>query len=160
MRIVRLKEYARRHGLMPVICSNLTESSLGYFVKQGIDDPKMGEFAPLSTLYKSQVLHLAQFLGLPEEVIDQKPAPGFGGIYDEEIVGPYELVDLILYGLQIGCSDTELIRALVPRTYKWKRKGFFMGKNPYDIQYVRFIRKLATLSDQKRHSKGLKDKNP
>lgn len=158
LRIARLKEYAIRHGLMLVICSNLTESSLGYFVEKGVDDPQMGDYALLSALYKSQVIQVAQFLGLPEKVIHQRPSPGFGGIYDEEIIGPYEMVDLVLVGLQLGYSDVEITKAINAHACKSKKKDPFMRKNPYDIQYVRFIRQLTTLNDQKRHSESREDK--
>ena len=145
LRIARLKEYASRNGLMIVICSNLTEASLGYFVEQGVDDPQMGDYAPLSALYKSQVIRVAQFMGLPENVIHQRPSPGFGGIYDEEIIGPYELVDLVLVGLRLGYSDAELLQAVWPHACKSKKKTPFWRKNPFDIKYVRFITQLATL---------------
>jgi len=159
LRIARLKEYASRNGLMIVICSNLTEASLGYFVKQGVDDPQMGDYASLSALYKSQVIRVAQFMVLPENVIHQRPSPGFGGIYDEEIIGPYELVDLVLVGLQLGYSDVEITKAINAHPCKSRKKGAFMRKNPYDIQYVRFIRQLATLNDQKRRSESRVDNN-
>jgi len=159
LRIARLKEYAIRHELMIVICSNLTESSLGYFVEQGIDDPQMGDYAPLSALYKSQVIRVAQLMGLPENVIHQRPSPGFGGIYDEEIIGPYELVDLVLVGLRLGYSDAEITKAINAHTCKSRKKNPFRRKEPYEIQYVRFIRQLATLNDQKRQSESREDKN-
>jgi len=159
LRIARLKEYAIRHGLMLVICSNLTEASLGYFVEQGVDDPQMGDYAPLSALYKSQVIQVAQFMGIPENVIHQRPSPGFGGIYDEEIIGPYELVDLVLVGLQLNYSDAEITQAICPHACKFKKKGSFRRKGPYDIQYVRFIRQLAKLNDQKRHSESRGEKS-
>jgi NAD+ synthase len=149
LRVDRLTKYAARNGLMLVICSNLTESSLGYFVERGIDDPRMGNYAPLAPLYKSQVMHMAQYMGFSEQVLHQRPSPGFGGIYDEEIIGPYELVDLILIGLSLGYSDEELTHAIRPRVFTLKKQVPFMGKDPYGLHYVRFIRRLASLHDQK-----------
>lgn len=63
LRISKLKEYAARHGLMVIICANRTEGMLGYFVEKGIDDPEMGDYAPISGLYKCQVICTARFLG-------------------------------------------------------------------------------------------------
>lgn len=154
LRIAKLKEYATRHGLMLVICANLTEALLGYFVEQGVDDPQMGDYAPLSSLYKSQVIRVAQFMGLPEHLMRQRPSPGFGGIYDEEIIGSYELVDLVLVGLQLGYSYAEITQAISPYACKWRKKGPFRRKGPYDIQYVRFLRRLAKLNDRKRYSES------
>lgn len=158
--IAKLRQYATRHGLMVVICANMTEASLGYFVEQGVDDPHMGDCAPLSGLYKSQVLRVAQSMGLPERIMLQRPSPGFGGIYDEEIVGPYELVDLILVGLSLGYSDAEITQALRPSVDKWAKTGFLKRKKPYDIHYVRFLRQLTELNAQKSHAEGLTDKTP
>lgn len=149
LRIARLKEYANRHKLLLLICSNLTETSLGYFVEQGVDDPQMGDCAPLSSVYKSQVLRVARFLGLPEHIIHQRPSPGFGGIYDEEIIGPYELVDLVLLGFQLGCSDAEISKAIWPHARKWRKRVPFSKKSTHDMQYVRFLRQLVKLSAQK-----------
>ena len=151
VRIARLKEYATSHRLMLVICANLTEVSLGYFVEQGVDDPQMGDCAPLSGLYKSQVRSTANFMGLPEHIVRQRPSPGFGGVYDEEIIGPYEIVDLILVGLQLGYSDAEITRVIRPYARKLRNTGRLRGKGSHDIDYVRFIRELVTLNARKRH---------
>ncbi|MBW2340095.1 MAG: hypothetical protein JRF50_07055 [Deltaproteobacteria bacterium] len=158
LRIAKLKEYSTRHRLMLVICANMTEASLGYFVEQGVDDPRMGDWAPLSGLYKSQVLRVAQYIGLPERLMLQKPSPGFGGIYDEEIIGPFGLVDLILVGLSQGYSDAEITKALRPSFDKWTKTGFLKRKKSYDIHYVRFIRQLTELNAQKEHPEKPEDK--
>lgn len=150
LRIARLCEYAARNDLMVVICANRTEAMLGYFVEKGIDDPKMGAFAPIAGLYKSQVMRTAQFLGLPERAIHQRPSPGFGGIYDEQIIGPYELVDPVLIGLQLGYSDIQIAQAICPYGKKRNKKIAFRRKNPFGIQYVGFIRKLVELNLRKK----------
>ena len=146
LRIAKLKEYAGRHGLMVIICANRTEGMLGYFVEKGIDDPEMGDYAPISGLYKSQVITTAQFLGLSEKIIRQRPSPGFGGIYDEEIIGPYALVDLVLVGLQLGYSDTEITQAICSYDQKRNKNAPLRRKVLFGIQYVEFIRKLVELN--------------
>jgi NH3-dependent NAD+ synthetase len=150
LRIARLKEYASRHRLMLVICANLTEVSLDYFMEQGVDDPRMGDCAPLSGLYKSQVRSTAKFMGLPEHIGCQRPSPGFGGVYDEEIIGPYDIVDLILVGLQLGYSDEQITRAIRPYARKLRKTGRLRRRGSHDIDYVRFIRELVRLNTQKR----------
>ncbi len=150
LRISKLKEYAARHGLIVIICANRTEGMLGYFVEKGIDDPEMGDYAPISGLYKCQVIHTARFLGLPEKVIRQRPSPGFGGIYDEEIIGPYELVDLVLVGLQLGYSDIEITQAICSYDQKRNKKAPLRRKVPFGIQYVDFIRKLVELNARRK----------
>jgi len=150
LRISKLKEYAARHGLMVIICANRTEGMPGYFVEKGIDDPEMGDYAPISGLYKCQVIHTARFLGLPEKVIRQRPSPGFGGIYDEEIIGPYGLADLVLVGLQLGYSDIEITQAICSYDQKRNRKAPLRRKVPFGIQYVDFIRKLVELNARRK----------
>jgi len=151
LRITRLKEYATRHRLLLVICANLTEASLGYFVEHGVDDPQTGDCAPLSGLYKSQVLSAAKFMGLPEHIVHQRPSPGFGGIYDEEILGPYKLVDLVLVGLRLGYSDAEITQAISPHAQELRKMGPLARKRFHDIRYVRFLRELAKWNARKRH---------
>jgi NAD+ synthase len=158
LRIARLREYATRHRLMLVICTNLTEISLGYFVEQGIDDPQQGDCAPLSGLYKSQVASAAKFMGLPEHIVHQRPSPGFGGIYDEEIIGPYELADLVLVGLQLGYSDGEITQALRPHACRSWKMAPFRRKASCDIEYVRFLRELVTVNARKRQSESQEER--
>ena len=145
LRVSKLKAYADRHGHMVLICANRTETSLGYYVEGGIDDPNMGDLAPISGLYKTQVIKTAQFLRLPKRVIKQRPSPGFGGIYDEEIIGPYEAVDPILIGLELGYSDQEIAKALDSLAHKWTGESHLRKVPSYDAQYVQFIRKLVKL---------------
>ena len=71
LRIAKLRQYATSHGLMLVVFTNRTEHSLGYFMEQGIDDPFMGDSAPLLGLYKSEALCVARSIGLPQRVMLQ-----------------------------------------------------------------------------------------
>lgn len=151
LRIAKLREYATRHDLMVIVCANRTERLLGYFVEKGIDDPEMGDYAPISGLYKCQVIHTARFLGLPEEIISQRPSPGFGRVYDEEIIGPYKLVDQVLGGFELGYTDAEIRGAIEPHAVKWGSKFPLKRTDAYNTQYVQFLRELVILNAQKRH---------
>ena len=150
VRIRRLRELADLHRLMPIICANLTESSLGYFVEGGIDDPAMGEYAPISGLYKSQVISTARYLGIPEKAIAQKPSPGFGGIHDEDIIGPYEIIDPVLLGIRAGFSDAEIARALWRSSFPVNHRTSRRKGRRCSIRYIRFLRSLMELSVQKK----------
>lgn len=149
LRLSRMKDYANCEGLLVVICANRTEISLGYFVEGGVDDPAMGHFAPISRLYKTQVIHTAQFLKLPERVICQKPSPGFGGIHDEDLIGPYEAVDLILVGLKLGYSDEEILESIRVHSGNWRIEDRFKKAVHCDARYVQFVRQLMEISSQK-----------
>ncbi|MBW1801564.1 MAG: hypothetical protein JRJ85_12650 [Deltaproteobacteria bacterium] len=143
LRISRLREYAADRKLMVVICANLTEILLGYFVEQGVDDPEMGDLSPLARLYKTRVISTARFLGLPEGIIRQRPSPGFGGVRDDDIIGPYESVDRILIGLNMGYSDNKIARLMGPMTHMPEHRRLFGRKNVRDIHHIRFIRQLV-----------------
>ena len=109
----------------------------------------MGHFAPISRLYKTQVIRAAQFLKLPERVIRQKPSPGFGGIHDEDLIGPYEAVDLILVGLKLGYSDEEILESLSVHSGNWRNEERFKTAVLCDTKYVQFVRQLVEISSKK-----------
>jgi NAD+ synthase len=149
LRLSRIKDYANCEGLLIVICANRTEISLGYFVEGGVDDPAMGHFAPISRLYKTQVIRAAQFLKVPERVIRQKPSPGFGGIHDEDLIGPYEAVDPILVGLTLGYTDEEILESMSVHSGNGRIEDRFKTAVLCDVQYVQFLRQLVEISSEK-----------
>lgn len=151
IRISRLREFADLHYLMPVICANLTEGSLGYFVEGGIDDPERGEFGPISGLYKTQVFATARYLGIPEKALIQKPSPGFGGIHDEDILGPYVIIDHVLSGISAGFSDSEIAGGLRRSPYLTHPGVSLREKTKRPRHYIGFLRSLMEVSLQKKN---------
>ncbi len=83
--------------------SNRTELLTGYFTKHG---DGAADILPIGDLYKTQVLQLARYLGIPERIILKSPSAGlWPGQTDEEELGiPYPLLDQILYHLVDGGS--------------------------------------------------------
>lgn len=148
IRIHKLREFASRYRYLAVVCSNLTEADLGYFVEEGIDDPSMGDHAPVSQCYKSQVFRVAKCLGLPRRVLEQRPSPGFGGVYDDEIIGPYEWVDKVLLGIKMGLSDREITESII--TEAGKIRSATCKEKLHGLGYVRFVRRLMQLSKDKK----------
>lgn len=71
-------------GYLVANTSNLSERMVGYSTKWG---DGVGDFAPLATLTKTEVCELGIALGLPEELVNKKPADGLTGSTDEEILG-------------------------------------------------------------------------
>ena len=67
---------------------------------------------PLVHLYRSQIELLAQYLGLPDEILNKKADPDvLPGLDDKgELLGSFELTDLILWGIEnnIPVSDMRL----------------------------------------------------
>lgn len=78
--------------------SNKTELMLGYGTLYG---DMASALNPLGDLYKTQVWQLAEYMGLPEEIIKKRPSADlWAGQTDEEELGfSYEKVDEVLYYL-------------------------------------------------------------
>lgn len=105
-----LEGKAQKENWLLLGAANRSECMVGWFVKDGIDDVPL---SPLMGLYKTQVQQLAAYLGIPPEVRDQVASPDMmRGVTDEFALGiRYATVDIILDGVDRGCSDEELIAA-------------------------------------------------
>ena len=70
------------------------------------------DIMPIRNLYRSQILELAKFLGVPEEIIARTPnpdvMPGINDKYVDILKLDYEKVDLILYALEKNMSSQEI----------------------------------------------------
>lgn len=62
----------------------------------------VADIEPILPLYKTQVWQLAEYLGLPQEIIDRAPTPDLlPGIIDEIALGiDYRTLDKILWGIE------------------------------------------------------------
>lgn len=71
------------------------------------------DILPLGCLYKTQVKQLAAHLGIPEPIINKVPSAGlWPGQTDEGELGlPYEKLDLIYVGLDLGLGAAEIAEA-------------------------------------------------
>ena len=131
-RMIVLFDQSAKYHALPVGTGNKTERLLGYFTWHADDSPPIN---PLGDLFKTQVWQLAQFLGVPD-VIVQKPASAdlIEGQTDEGDFGiSYAEADRILNWLISGYSPTalasrgfdpnkvELVRKRLAGTH-WKRK--------------------------------------
>lgn len=71
-------------GYLVANTSNLSEKMVGYSTKWG---DGVGDFAPLANLTKTEVCKLGIALGLPDELVNKKPADGLTGKTDEDVMG-------------------------------------------------------------------------
>ncbi len=134
MRLVLLYFYGELDNSLIVWCANKTEHMIGYFVKNGCD--AVSDIMPIMNLYKTQVFALAEYLGIPKEII-KKPPTGWtlGNTSDESAIWlPYEQLDLILLALEKGRTDQEIIAAV--------------GVDEKNIHYVK---ELIKRSEHMRH---------
>lgn len=101
VRLVVTYRVAEEINYLVAGAAHKSEDLLGLFVKFGIDDA--ADIMPLKNLYRSQILQLAKYLGVPDEIICRTPNPDIiAGISDKyfDVLGIHaETMDLILYGL-------------------------------------------------------------
>lgn len=95
LRMLTLYYHANQLNYMVVGSGNKSELSAGYFTKYGDGGV---DILPLGNLVKAQVVELASFLGIPQEIIDKPPSAGlWPGQTDEEEMGlSYEELDRYL----------------------------------------------------------------
>jgi len=109
-------------------CCNKSEKMIGLFVLYG---DSACDMEPIAGLYKTQVIDLAGYLGVPRQIIDKAPTPDlFPGLNDEKtIMMRYGRLDPILVGLEMSLTDEE-IRSET-------------GSSLEEIDYVKRLSKLS-----------------
>ncbi|MEM3695357.1 MAG: NAD+ synthase [Candidatus Bathyarchaeia archaeon] len=98
-RMVYIYYYANKFNMIVCGSSDKSETMIGYFTKWG---DVAADISPIMDLYKTQVRKLARHIGVPEEIVAKPPSPGLwpGQFAEEELGVKYEILDLILYGLE------------------------------------------------------------
>lgn len=93
IRFAVLQQYADNNNFLLADSTNFTEWTLAAFTSSG----SAGSVGPLVDLYKSEVFALGKKLGMPDYVLQKKPAISELGIYDEQLYGgDYFILDPIL----------------------------------------------------------------
>lgn len=132
MRMIALFDLAAKHGALPLGSGNKTERLFGYFTWHGDDSPPVN---PLGDLYKTQVLELARYLRVPDEIVAKPPSADLiQGQTDEADLGiSYARADRVLHWILSGhrpdqivemgftSDEVELVRRRLNRTH-WKRR--------------------------------------
>jgi NAD+ synthase len=130
-RMIVLFDKSEAYKALPLGTGNKTERLFGYFTWHGDDTPPIN---PLGDLYKTQVWRLAEFLGVPKEVVRKPPTADLEpGQTDEADLGVrYLRADVILehylkgypdaYIQALGYTPEEIqrVKERVNRTH-WKR---------------------------------------
>ena len=98
-RMIYLYYYANK--LNRIVCgsSDKSETMMGYFTKWG---DAAADIAPIMDLYKTQVRKLATHLGFSDKLANKPSTPALwpGQLAETELGIRYEILDLILYGLE------------------------------------------------------------
>lgn len=122
-----LEEFATEKNLLLIGAANRSESFVGWFVKDGVDDIPI---EVILGLYKTQVRQLAHFLEVPTEIIKEAPSPDMlRGITDESAIGySYETIDKVAYIIEHGLSEETALRE---------------GINQKDFEHLRRLNQLT-----------------
>jgi NAD+ synthase len=101
------KEADRTNGMV-IGAANRTEWLTGTFSHWGCDH--CADLMPLLHLYRSQLVPLAKYLELPDEIVTKKADPDvIPGLDDKGLLlGSFEEADQILWGLENNWSSEEL----------------------------------------------------
>lgn len=96
IRAVVLYYEAQKNNYLVVGTDDKSEYLIGYFTKYG---DGACDILPLADLYKTQVLELGRFLGVPQKIIEKSPGPYLwqNHIASTEIGIEYNIIDKILY---------------------------------------------------------------
>ena len=105
--------YYHANKLNKIVCgsSDKSETMMGYFTKWG---DVAADIAPIMDLYKTQVRKLAEHTGIPTALAMKPSTPALwpNQSAEGELGIKYEVLDLILFGLERFMSTTEIAEQL------------------------------------------------
>ncbi|MCF7918825.1 MAG: NAD+ synthase [Candidatus Cloacimonetes bacterium] len=142
-RMCILFDQSARYKALVAGTGNKSELLTGYVTQHG---DGACAFEPLGHLYKTEIFKMAEYLGLPEIVINKKPtADLWAEQTDEAEMGlTYTLLDEILYGLYdrkmneqqlqaLGCSKNDISR--VKQLYQYSEFKRHLPPQPQEEQH-------------------------
>lgn len=108
LRAVYVSMFADLENLLMVGTGNYSEFSLGSSILFGCDE--LAEIMPIRPFYRTQVKQLLEHFGVLREIIDKPSDPDVIMSIDsiDQMFGPSEQNDLILYGLEHGITKQSL----------------------------------------------------
>jgi NAD+ synthase len=113
IRSVLLYSFANTNNALVLGTSNKSETLLGYGTKYG---DLAADLEVIGALYKTQVYEMAEFLGLPREIIEKKPSAELeAGQTDEgELGATYDILDKILKMIENRRRNNTIVKAGFP----------------------------------------------
>ncbi len=128
IRMVYLYQLAQLGNRFVIGTGNLAERTVGYFTKWG---DGACDLNPLAMLTKKEIYILAQYVEVPNSIIDKKPSAGlWDGQTDEEDLGmSYDQIDNYILN---GTSKNELVDSLIQKrialsAHKFDKTPIFEG---------------------------------
>lgn len=136
IRMAVLYFFAEKENYLVVGCTNLTERLIGFYVRYGDD---VADITPISHLYKTEVIELARYIGVPTKIIEKAPSPDLiPGLIDGKALGiSYSEIDSILRNFEEGKYPEEItdkidkkIVKLLYEQYMWIKE---QNKKPWRL---------------------------
>ena len=111
LRMTTLYGIGNSLGYLVAGTDNAAEVHTGYFTKYGDGGV---DIIPIGNLLKREVFQWAEFLGVPQQIIDRKPSAGlWEGQTDESEMGTtYDCIDDYLIGHEIPENDRKIIERM------------------------------------------------
>ena len=122
LRMIALRMFAEAMNYLVLGTTNKSEDMLGYF-KKGGDGGSGVDVEPMSDFYKSEIIKMVEYYGLPEDLVNRTPSAGlWKGQTDEGELG-FTYVDFEKYwkwkeNKDGDCPVSDEISKEIERRYK------------------------------------------
>lgn len=161
IRMTLLYNYANSTNALVLGTSNKSEILLGYGTKYG---DLAADLEVIGSLYKKDVYKLAEFMGMPQELIEKQPSAELmdGQTDEQELGASYPEMDPILISYAQGKSAEEiiadghkphLVRAIFQRIKDNKHKNEMPYVLPLSIQHskedLKPVKTVSSADDKK-----------
>ncbi|MFC1599890.1 NAD+ synthase [Patescibacteria group bacterium] len=129
-----LYNYANSNRALVLGTSNKSELMLGYGTKHG---DLAADLLPIGSLYKTEVVELAEFLQLPQEIVQKPPsAELWPGQTDEaELGASYKDLDMILGKLEEG-EEVLIEKGMNPMTVRSVFKRIRDNAHKLEVPFI------------------------
>lgn len=137
VRMIVAFDHAKKLNALVCGTENRTEHLLGYFTRFG---DEASDIEPIQHVYKTHIIELGKFLGIPNNILDAVPSAGlWAGQTDEGEFGfSYKEADVVLSNYFDEKKSVEAIEGLGFRNAKkiieFSKKNEFKHKVPYSIE--------------------------
>ncbi len=133
IRMMLLYDTAKKKNLLVCGTENRSEHLLGYYTRFG---DEASDLEPIKHLYKTQIYKLAEYLDIPQPIIDKEPSAGLwpGQTDSDELEFTYQEADPVLhlyFDKNIPIEKIELPKT--EKIIKWVGKNKFKTKVPYSL---------------------------
>lgn len=137
VRMIFVYDLAKAKNALVCGTENKSEYYLGYFTRFG---DAASDIEPLTSLYKTQVLELAQELGIPQQILTKHPSAGLWHEQtDEEDLGfTYKQADQVLAELidQKKKADSIVIERISPETIQRINSRVQSNRFKFEVPYT------------------------